>query len=104
MTFTRMLDQTGIKYAEAEFRADMKPPYIVWEDDCETICADSVVVAITGEYTLYLFTSRTDTTSEAAVERVLDSHKIAYTKDRSWIGGTQKVWLNEYTFGARTEW
>lgn len=104
MTFTEMLTETGIKYAEGEFRADMKPPYMVYEMDCETVCADSVVVDISGEYALYLAVSRGDSVSEAAVERVLNSHGIAYTKSRSWIGGTQKVYLCEYGFEARMEW
>lgn len=104
MTLKQMLDSTGIKCFEAEFRADMKPPYMVYELDCETVCADSVVVWISGEVTLYLAVSRADTTSEAAVESVLDTHKVAYTKNRSWIGGTQKVYLCEYVFEARAEW
>ncbi|MBQ1538522.1 MAG: hypothetical protein IIZ73_09435 [Ruminococcus sp.] len=104
MTLKQMLDSTGIKCLEAEFRADMKPPYMVYELDCETVCADSVVVWISGEVTLYLAVSRADVTSEAAVENVLDTHKVAYTKNRSWIGGTQKVYLCEYVFEARAEW
>lgn len=104
MTFTKMLDETHLKYFEGEFRADMRAPYIVWGKDCETVCADSVVVDISGEYIIYLFTSRGDNTSEAALESVLNAHKVAYTKDQSWIGGTQKVWLSEYHFAAQLEW
>lgn len=104
MTFTQMLTETKIPYSEGEFRADMKPPYLVWDEDCETICADSAVVYIAGVYTLYLAVSRNDETSEGTLETVLDQHGIAYKKSRSWIGGKQMVYLCEYEFDARLEW
>lgn len=104
MTFKQMLDETKIKYSEGEFRNDMPAPYMVYESDCETVCADGVVVHIQGEYTLYLVVKREDTESETVVESVLDAHKIAYTKSRSWIGGKQMVYLCEYQFEARLEW
>lgn len=104
MTFEKMLDETRIKYAEGEFRPDMRPPYLVYVKDCETICADSVVVDIVGEITLYLATARGDSASEKAVEDVLNAHKIAYSKEQDWIGGKQMVYLSEYVFEARAEW
>lgn len=104
MTFKEMLDLTGIKHSEGEFRAEAKPPYIVWESDCETVCADSVVVDIVGSYSVYLAVSRGDETSEKALEAVLDEHGVAYTKDKSWIGGKQMIYLCEYDFAAQVEW
>lgn len=104
MTFEEMLSEIGITHIEAEFRSDTKPPYIVHEEDTQTICADSVVVHIEGNISLYLFHSKADTASEEAVESVLNSHKIAYSKSRSWIGGSQRVYLVTYGFGARLEW
>lgn len=104
MTFTQMLDETKLKHSEGEFRADLPAPYMVYVSDCETVCADGIVVYIQGEYTLYLAVKRDDTASEAAVESVLNAHKIAYTKSRSWIGGKQMVYLCEYRFEARLEW
>lgn len=104
MTFKAMLEETGIKFSEGEFRADMRPPYLVWEEDCQTICANSVVVYISGTYTLYLAVSRDDGESEQALENVLFAHGIAYRKSRSWIGGKQMVYLCEYEIDAKADW
>ena len=104
MTFTEMLNETGITHIEAEFRSDTKPPYIVHEEDTQTICADSVVVHIEGTMYLYLFHSKSDTASELTVEQVLNAHKIAYAKKRQWLGGSQRVYMVTYDFGARLEW
>ena len=104
MTFAEMLTEIGVVSIEAEFRSDTKPPYIVYEEDIQTVCADSVVVHIEGTIYLYLFRSKNDTTSELAVEQVLDSHKIAYAKKRQWLGGSQRVYMVTYEFGAKLEW
>lgn len=104
MTFKEMLDLTGIKHSEGEFRAEAKPPYIVWESDCETVCADGVVIDIIGSYSVYLAVSRGDETSEKALETVFNEHEVAYTKGKSWIGGKQMIYLCEYDFAAQVEW
>ena len=104
MTFTQMLDEIGIRYHEAEFRADMKPPYMVWERNCESLFADSVVVFIEDSYSLVLVHSRGDDDTELTVESVLDAHHIDYSKSRTWIGTSQKVWLVTYGFDGREEW
>lgn len=104
MTFKEMLDSTGIKHSEGEFRAEAKPPYIVWVSDCKTVCADGVVVYIEESYRVYLAVSRGDETSEKALEAALDERGVAYTKDKSWIGGKQMIYLCEYDFAAQAEW
>lgn len=104
MTFKAMLEETGLKVSEGEFRADMRPPYLVWEADCYTVCADSVVIYIEGTYTVYLAVSREDSESEQALEDVLYTHGAAYQKSRDWIGGKQMVYLCEYKIDARAEW
>lgn len=104
MTFTQMIREAGFPTAEGEFRADAKPPYIVWEHDGDTVCADSRVVYIDGVYSVYLAVGRGDEESEKTLEAVLDAHGIAYTKERSWIGGKQMIYLCEYQFDAKEDW
>lgn len=104
MTFTQMLDEIGYPYSEAEFRSEAKPPYMVWERDVQTIMANSVVVYIADEYTLYLAHHKNDDETEQQVESVLDAHKIAYSKERNWIGGAQRKWLVAYSFEGREDW
>lgn len=104
MTFTQMLDEIGYPYSEAEFRSEIKPPYMVWERSAETIMVDSVVVHIADDYALYFFHHKDDDETEQQVERVLDAHHIAYSKERNWIGGAQRKWLVSYEFEGREDW
>lgn len=104
MTFTQMLDEIGYPYSEAEFRSEVPPPYMVWERNVEPLTADSIVVYIADEYTLYLAHHKGDDKTERQVESVLGTHKIAYTKERSWIGGAQRKWLVAYAFEGREDW
>jgi hypothetical protein len=98
MTFEKMLDEIGIQYAEVEFSGAVSPPYMAYIPSSEMICADSTDVFENETIRLELYRSRKDKASEKAVENVLDSHGIAYSKERVWIGGDQRVYQVAYSF------
>lgn len=104
MTLTEMLLETGFPVSEAEFRSEVKPPYLVYEENTGTVSADSKVVYIEGTVSIYLAHSKSDSRSEETTEQVLDAHAIAYTKERTWIGGNQRVWLVTYSFDGKADY
>lgn len=103
MTFEKMLDEIGIQYAEVEFSGAVSPPYMVYIPDCETVCANSTVVYTANGTSLELYHTRKDKTSESAVEEILDKYGVAYSKDRVWIGGDQRVYKVSYSFSVEED-
>lgn len=100
MLVTELLDEIGFPYAEGEFRAEVKPPYIAWDRITENVHADGVVVYKQEAVVLHLQCPHSDFSPETAVENVLDEYGISYGKDTQWIGGRQRVWVTTYTLSA----
>lgn len=96
MKLTELLDKIGYSYSEGDFRSDVRPPYIAWERETDSITANSVVVYSTEWAVLHLIHGKSDFSSEKHVDEVLTACGIAFTKSVDWIGGAQRVWLASY--------
>lgn len=96
MLLTELLKEIGYSYSEGDFRSDTRPPYIAWDRETSNLTADSTVIYTSEWAVLHLIHAKGDFQSEGHVEEVLTAHGIAFSKDTTWIGGSQRAWLVTY--------
>ena len=96
MLLTDLLDEIGYSYSEGDFRSDTRPPYIAWDRDTDEVTANSTVIYSAEWAILHLVHAKSDFESEKKVERILYEHGISYTKDSTWVGGSQRSWIITY--------
>lgn len=99
MDIEKMLIETGIIYAEGQFRGEVDPPYIVYlTDGYDNICADGKVIKTLTKKGIELYHEKTDTESEKLLEAVLKAHEVNYSKGAAWISGDQQLYEKIYMF------
>lgn len=84
---TKILNKAKVKHRESRY---LNPPhpetYAVWFDDKDVGGADGVNLQIDHNYTIELYESKPDPTTEKAIEAALDASGIEYSSQaRYWI-------------------
>ena len=84
---TKILNKAKVKHRESRYPSPPHPEsYAVWHDDKEVGGADGANLQIDHFYTVELYESKPDPTTESAIEKELDAAGIEYSKQaRYWI-------------------
>lgn len=97
----QILDLTGLPVAYSHWTATEnnpvpEPPYICYLVDSDpNFIADNKVYIKISDVNIELYTIKKDLAAEAALEKVLDDHKIPYEPFETFID-SEKVFLKTY--------
>lgn len=92
-----LLEGTGLKVAENCFLRPPVLPYIVFLDDSSYSGSDNKIYICERDITVELYSEKINREKEKAIEEILSSRSIGYSKNRTWID-SEKFFKTVYDF------
>lgn len=94
----QMVESIGLPYAFYEFpdNTEQAPPFICFLYDYDEFYADDSNYAQSVVLTIELYTDAKDIPLESAVEAVLDSNEMTWTKESTYID-SERMWQTSYS-------
>lgn len=93
-----LLTAAQVEYKQARFSKPPRETYAVWFDDCNTDGSDDKNQLLRHGYTVEMYEYTPDSATESALEAVLDTAGLRWSKQsRFWIE-TEQLYQVIYTF------